>query len=112
MPRMDDMKVLQQIKATPPLQSLPVIMQTAMGGVAEIMAGLNVGAFYYLTKPLNHKLVMAVVRTAVEDHAREIVLSITMAVAFCWPRPKPSTRSPTKGTVITSSWKSGSEVLA
>jgi DNA-binding response OmpR family regulator len=74
MPRMDGMEVLRQVKSTPMLKALPVIMQTAMGDIKEIMEGLNAGAFYYLTKPLNHKLVVAVVRTAAEDHARWAVL--------------------------------------
>ena len=78
MPRMDGMEVLRQVKSTPGLKNLPVIMQTAMGDVREIMEGLNAGAFYYLTKPLNHQLLLAVVRTAAQDHARWVVLRAEM----------------------------------
>lgn len=70
MPRMDGMAVLREIKAASGLKNLPVIIQTAMNNVDEIMEGLKAGAFYYLTKPLNHKLVVAVVRSATEDYAR------------------------------------------
>lgn len=74
MPGLDGMEVLRRLKAIPALASLPVILQTAMGTAEEVAEGLLAGAFYYLTKPLSQNLVLGVVRTAVEDCARQRVL--------------------------------------
>jgi len=74
MPRMDGLELLRRIKSSPGLKSLPVILQTALTSSEEIMEGLQAGAFYYLTKPLSQKLVVAVVRTAASDYARRTLL--------------------------------------
>ena len=78
MPKMDGLELLRHIKASPKLHALPVILQTALATAEEIMEGLEAGAFYYLTKPLNSKMVVAVVRTAAADHARRALLMAEM----------------------------------
>lgn len=78
MPRMDGLELLKRIKQSPGLRALPVILQTALTSSEEIMEGLQAGAFYYLTKPLSQRMVVAVVRTAAADHARRAQLLAEM----------------------------------
>ncbi|MQX37581.1 SpoIIE family protein phosphatase [Roseospira navarrensis] len=70
MPRMDGMEVLARIKASPDLQGLPVVMQTAADSQQEIIDGIRAGVFYYLTKPFQPEILMSVTAAAVADHAR------------------------------------------
>lgn len=67
MPRMDGMEVLARIKRHPSLKALPVIMQTAMSAPDDVREGLEAGAYYYLTKPFQRKMLLAIVKTAVAD---------------------------------------------
>lgn len=67
MPEMDGMDVLRALKATPSLQHLPVILQTAASDPAEIIEGLEAGAYYYLTKPYDPAMLIPVVRSAVNE---------------------------------------------
>lgn len=66
-PELDGLEVLQRIKSDPDLAHLPVIMQTAMTEPAEILEGLQAGAYYYLTKPFTAETLLAIVDTAVGD---------------------------------------------
>ena len=70
MPRMNGMEVLARIKSHPILQSIPVILQTAMAAKDEILEGLQAGAYYYLTKPFDEDMLLTVLGTAVEDRQR------------------------------------------
>lgn len=51
MPVLDGFGVLQRIRADPKLQTMPVIMLTAMGSEAEIIKGYDMGADDYILKP-------------------------------------------------------------
>ncbi len=70
MPVMDGLALLKKIKSTPKLTHIPVIMETAMSDIERVREGLNHGAYYYLTKPLEHDLLLAVIRSALRQ-ARE-----------------------------------------
>jgi CheY-like chemotaxis protein len=70
MPGIDGIEVLRQIKATPGLRSLPVILQTAAAGREQVAEGLKLGAYYYLTKPYHRDALVAVVRAALADTAQ------------------------------------------
>ena len=67
MPNMNGMEVLQRIKDHPQLKHCPVIFQTAKASKADILIGLQAGAYYYLTKPFEEEMLISVVRTAVRD---------------------------------------------
>lgn len=67
---MNGMEVLQRIKAHPVLHSMPVILQTALAGKDDLLAGIQAGAYYYLTKPFEEELLRSVVSTAVGDRQR------------------------------------------
>jgi DNA-binding response OmpR family regulator len=68
MPEMDGMEVLARIKSHSTLKYLPVIMQTAKAAKEDVVEGLQAGAYYYLTKPFDKDKLLAIVKTAVQDH--------------------------------------------
>lgn len=70
MPNMNGMEVLVKMKAHPQLKQLPVIMQTAAASKQDILDGLQGGAYYYLTKPFEHDMLMSIVQAAVSDYQR------------------------------------------
>ena len=80
MPRMNGMEVLARIKAHPVMQSIPVILQTALAARDEILEGMQAGAWYYLTKPFEEELLSSVLGTAVEDRQRYRRLQEEMSV--------------------------------
>lgn len=65
MPNMDGMQVLAAIKSDTRLKHIPVIMQTAAASTKEIIEGIEAGVFYYLTKPYDLKVLLAIVRSAI-----------------------------------------------
>lgn len=71
MPRLDGMGLLRRMKADHRFRNLPVVLQTADNSPESIAEGIQAGAFYYLTKPLNRKILRSVVRAAL-DHLDDI----------------------------------------
>jgi CheY-like chemotaxis protein len=65
MPRLDGMGLLARIKADQRFADLPVIFQTAIDQPADIAEGIKAGAFYYLVKPLDEKVLFAIVQSAI-----------------------------------------------
>ncbi|MBV1774205.1 response regulator [Burkholderiaceae bacterium DAT-1] len=65
MPRMNGLEVLQRIKNHAELTILPVILQTAVGAPEAIREGMEAGAYYYLTKPFEREMLLAIVAAAV-----------------------------------------------
>ncbi|QLG86979.1 response regulator [Chitinibacter bivalviorum] len=68
MPRMDGMQVLAKLKQHPDFQHIPVIMQTAVGAAENVQEGLAAGAYYYLIKPFQREMLLAIVAAAVGFH--------------------------------------------
>lgn len=66
MPRLDGMGLLARLKGDSRFRHLPVILQTADSSPERIAEGIQAGAFYYLTKPLNRRVLRSIVRAAVE----------------------------------------------
>ena len=67
MPGLDGMEVLALLKAQDALRALPVILVTGITDPESVRAGLEAGAYYYLTKPFDAPMLLAIVRTAVND---------------------------------------------
>lgn len=65
MPRLDGMGLLKRIKSVGRFEHIPVIFQTALDNPSDIVEGMNAGAFYYLTKPVDKDMVLAIVQSAV-----------------------------------------------
>lgn len=68
LPDGDGLALLAQIKASPAMARIPVIMQTALTSHDDIQAGLKAGAHYYLTKPFDNGALLAIVQAAVKDY--------------------------------------------
>ncbi len=62
LPGIDGIEVCRQLKADSKTGNIPIIMLTAKGEEADIVAGLEVGADDYVTKPFSPKVLIARVR--------------------------------------------------
>ncbi|MBR9972529.1 SpoIIE family protein phosphatase [Magnetospirillum sulfuroxidans] len=74
MPRMNGMELLTRLKADERLNHIPVIMQTAYAETEDISEGITAGAYYYLAKPLDRRLLLSVTEAAIADHQRRLRL--------------------------------------
>jgi len=62
LPGIDGMEVCRRLKAKPDTRQIPILMLTAKGEEADIVAGLELGASDYVTKPFSGKVLVARVR--------------------------------------------------
>lgn len=68
MPDMDGIEILRRVKLRPDMAHVPVIMQTGMTADADVLEGLQAGAYYYLTKPFSADTLLAIVAAATRDY--------------------------------------------
>jgi two-component system alkaline phosphatase synthesis response regulator PhoP len=59
LPGLDGLKVCRKLKDNPKFNSIPIVMLTAKGEESDIVAGLNMGADDYVTKPFSPKVLLA-----------------------------------------------------
>jgi two-component system phosphate regulon response regulator PhoB len=71
LPGLDGVSVCRKLKNDPATQTIPVMMLTAKGEEPDIVAGLNVGADDYITKPFSPKVLLARVRAVLRRAAAE-----------------------------------------
>ncbi|MBF0613618.1 MAG: response regulator [Magnetococcales bacterium] len=69
MPVMDGHAVCRQLKSDERTRAIPVVFVTAMCGKEDIVEGLRLGAYYYLTKPVDPPAIQAVVAAALHEYA-------------------------------------------
>lgn len=62
LPELDGLEVCRRLKEEPQNAGIPVVMLTAKGEEADIVAGLELGADDYITKPFSPKVLLARVR--------------------------------------------------
>ncbi|MIL10220.1 response regulator, partial [Salmonella enterica subsp. enterica] len=65
MPGMDGFEVCKQLKVNPATSYIPVVMITALDGMADRIEGLRAGADDFLTKPVNDLQLMTRVKSLV-----------------------------------------------
>jgi DNA-binding response OmpR family regulator len=70
MPRLDGLELLRRIKRAEALQSIPAIFQTGSGEREEIREGIEAGCYYYLVKPIDLGILVAIVKAAIADSER------------------------------------------
>jgi CheY-like chemotaxis protein len=70
MPGMSGMELLAHVRGDRRFIDMPVIMQTAASRPHEILEGISQGVYYYLAKPYDHQLLVAVVGAAIDFRAR------------------------------------------
>jgi len=64
LPGMDGLDVCRHIKNNPQTGHIPVIMLTAKGTEADVVAGLEIGADDYVVKPFSMRVLLARIRAA------------------------------------------------
>jgi len=73
MPDMSGMETLERIRQHNPL--LSVLVMTADDAVGSVVQAMKLGAFDYMTKPLDSTKVLTVLRNAVEKHRLTLRIS-------------------------------------
>ncbi|HIJ84503.1 MAG TPA: response regulator [Magnetococcales bacterium] len=74
MPEMDGFEVCHRLKKDDLTSEITIIFVTAETSEEEIARGLNLGAYYYLTKPIQPKTIRAVVSSALAARAAFVSL--------------------------------------
>lgn len=59
LPGIDGVEVCRRLKANPDTRDIPIIMLTAKDSEADIIAGLEMGAGDYITKPFSPRILIA-----------------------------------------------------
>jgi len=70
LPGMSGLELLRLVKHDAALETIPVIFETATTERDAIVEGISAGAYYHISKPLDRGMLLSVVATAAEDHAR------------------------------------------
>ncbi len=83
LPDMDSLRLLPQIKSHPLLAHVPIIIQTSLTAPEDVAAGLNAGAYYYLTKPFPPETLLSIVRAALRDRLEYLTLQERIRNAEC-----------------------------
>ncbi|VAW98594.1 Circadian input kinase A [hydrothermal vent metagenome] len=78
MPGLDGIQILQKMKQSNKLSSIPVIFQTGLINVDDIRDGMQEGAYYYLTKPYERRSLISIVEAAVSESHRKKQLLLDM----------------------------------
>lgn len=74
MPVMDGMEFMARLRENETFVHLPVIMQTAAAGTTQVAEGMQTGIFYYLTKPYDEEVLLAIIQAALTDSATQNTL--------------------------------------
>jgi putative two-component system response regulator len=69
MPGLSGYDVIRELKANPATRDIPVIFLTAMSAAEDEKKGLEMGAADYITKPISPPIVLARVKTQLENKA-------------------------------------------
>ncbi len=81
MPRMNGIEFLKKIKTNPRLDQIPVIMETGAGDSVSIQEGLNAGAYYYLIKPFEPKVLLSIVGAAISQYREYLSMQESVKLA-------------------------------
>jgi CheY-like chemotaxis protein len=81
LPGMDGIALLHQIKEDAQLNKIPVIIETGLDDIDSVHEGIAAGAHYYLTKPLQEPLLLAVMQAAIVQYREFTALQTAMQQA-------------------------------
>ena len=70
MPRMNGIELLGRVKRNRETANIPVIMITAAADRKNVLEGINAGAYYYMTKPIDGEVLVSMVKAAAYDYER------------------------------------------
>ncbi len=71
LPGVDGLDVCKKLKADPKTARIPIVMLTAKGEDADIVAGLELGADDYITKPFSPRVLVARIRNVLRSDKRK-----------------------------------------
>ncbi|MCW4116275.1 response regulator [Aurantimonas sp. MSK8Z-1] len=71
MPLLDGLGLTRRLKRERATRDIPVILLTGASETDDVSAGIEAGAFYYITKPPQAKLVASVLASALQEVARQ-----------------------------------------
>ncbi|MBF0415423.1 MAG: response regulator [Magnetococcales bacterium] len=83
MPGMNGFEVCERLHATKITRRIPVIFTTSRKNSEDIARGLSLGAFYYLTKPLDISILLAIVQAAINRRTAHQCLYGQIQVTRC-----------------------------
>jgi two-component system phosphate regulon response regulator PhoB len=72
LPGMDGLEVCRLLKRDERSAGIPIVMLTARGEEADIVAGLELGADDYVTKPFSPRVLVARIRAVLRRRARQV----------------------------------------
>ena len=75
MPVMDGMELLARIRGDRRFAALPIVLQTAAAAKEQVAEGLRQGAYYYLTKPFEREILLAIIDSALEQRRSRLTLT-------------------------------------
>ena len=78
LPGVDGLEVCKVLKRDARTATIPIVMLTARGAEADIVAGLELGADDYLTKPFSPRVLLARIRAVMRRHSTESVTEDTV----------------------------------
>ena len=81
LPDISGIELLSRIKSRTDLADVPVIMVTGMDTPEQTRAGIEAGAYYYLTKPFDRSVLLSIINAAVMDHKMQRSLMERLAQA-------------------------------
>lgn len=73
LPGVDGLEICRLLKRDAKTQHIPIVMLTAKGEEADVVAGLELGADDYVTKPFSPRVLVARVRAVLRRRTREPV---------------------------------------
>jgi two-component system alkaline phosphatase synthesis response regulator PhoP len=68
LPDVDGLEICRRLKQSEDTRSIPIVMVTAKGEEADIVAGIELGAEDYVTKPFSPRVLMARLRNVLRRH--------------------------------------------
>jgi len=68
LPDLDGLEVCRRMKQNEDTRSIPIVMVTAKGEEADVVAGIELGAEDYVTKPFSPRVLMARLRNVLRRH--------------------------------------------
>ena len=71
LPGIDGLEVTRKLRDNPKTRSVPIVMLTAKGEEPDIVAGLELGADDYITKPFSPRILIARVRAVLRRKTTE-----------------------------------------
>jgi len=82
MPKMDGFQVLTELKESDQYKDIPVIIQTGLSNPDDVVVGIELGAYYYIIKPYKIDVLVAIVRSAIDD--RKIFGAAQQTIRDCY----------------------------